>query len=195
MRLARINTCMLIVIIGINAYIVTAPFLPIMTLWANKHSDHGHRQSQLTAQLHTSTPSIKPIAAPPVNRLVIPSMLLDTPINEGPDARALRNGPWHRPRSSTPDKGGNTVIAAHRFTYTQPKGTFYHLDVVKPGDEIGVFWQGNQYVYTVQEVKTVPATANDIEAPTKDSRLTLYTCTPLWSPTNRLVVVATKENP
>ena len=29
-----------------------------------------------------------------------------------------------------------------------------------------------------------------IQAPTNDNRLTLYTCTPLWTARNRLVVIA-----
>ena len=46
------------------------------------------------------------------------------------------------------------------------------------------------YRYKVESSRTVPDTAIQVEAPTKDARLTLYTCTPLWNPVNRLVVVA-----
>jgi sortase (surface protein transpeptidase) len=42
----------------------------------------------------------------------------------------------------------------------------------------------------------VSAADASIEVPTTDTRLTLYTCTPLWNPQNRLVVIATpKEKP
>jgi sortase A len=122
-------------------------------------------------------------------------MQLDVRVYEGRDARALRDGPWHRPNTGSPDTGGNMVIAAHRFTYTQPRASFYHLDVVRPGDEIGIFWHGKKYLYTVQNIRTVPATDISIEAQTTESQLTLYTCTPLWNPKNRLIVTAVpKEN-
>ena len=50
-----------------------------------------------------------------------------------------------------------------------------------------------EYLYTVTEIKEVPASAIEIEAPTDTARLTLYTCTPLWNPVNRLVVIAELE--
>jgi sortase (surface protein transpeptidase) len=36
----------------------------------------------------------------------------------------------------------------------------------------------------------VPPDQTQIEAPTTDARLTIFTCTPLWLPKDRLVVVA-----
>jgi LPXTG-site transpeptidase (sortase) family protein len=192
MKLARVNTLLLIAILGINAYIIGAPLLPMLSFWTGTHLNH--QAGKLTNRLHSLSAGTVS-AAPSDNRLVIPGMLLDTGIHEGRDMTALRNGPWHRPNSSTPDKGGNTVIAAHRFTYTEPKGSFYYLDKVNVGDEIGVFWQGRRYLYKVTETKTVPATAVGIESPTKDARLTLYTCTPLWMPKDRLVITAEQEKP
>ncbi len=120
-------------------------------------------------------------------------MLLDTGFFAGPDARTLNKGPWLRPQGSTPDKGGNTVIAAHRFTYSDREGDFYHLDKVRPGDEVGLFWKGVKYLYSVQAVKVVGPDAVEIEAPTDQPQLTLYTCTPLWLPKDRLVIIATPQ--
>jgi len=48
-------------------------------------------------------------------------------------------------------------------------------------------------VYTVDRIKQVTATAVEIEAPTARPTLTLYTCTPLWNPKDRLVVTATLQ--
>jgi sortase A len=128
------------------------------------------------------------------NRLVIPTMLLNAPINEGTQTAALSKGLWRIPSSSTPNKGGNTVIAGHRFTYTNPEGAFYNLDKVRVGDEIGVFWQSNRYLYTVTDTEVVPPTDVSIQSPSSNSELTLYTCTPLWLPKNRLVVIATETS-
>lgn len=125
------------------------------------------------------------------NRLIIPSMLLDEPIFEGKTARTLRQGLWHRPLTSAPNAGGNTVIVGHRFTYSNPHGTLYHLDKVKVGDHVGLVYSGQAYRYKVQTVRVVHADDASVEAPSTEPRLTIYTCTPLWWPKDRLVVVAT----
>jgi sortase A len=123
--------------------------------------------------------------------------MLNAPTLEGPKSdwfSLLQEGIWRWPTSSTPDKGGNTVLLAHRFSYTGPHGAFYYLDKLKVGDEIGVIWNGKTYTYAVISSKEVPPTDTAIQNNTNDARLTLFTCTPLWSPKNRLVVVARLEN-
>lgn len=116
-------------------------------------------------------------------------MAFDEEIHEGAYATTLRQGLWRRPNSSTPDKGSNTVIVGHRLTYSNPKGTLYNLDKVKMGDLIGLWWHGKRYVYTVTEAKVVHANEISVEAATEKPRLTIYTCTPLWLPKDRLVVI------
>ncbi|HSX36097.1 MAG TPA: class E sortase [Patescibacteria group bacterium] len=189
MKLKHVNTGLFVATLAVCAYIIVAPFMPAALFWFEAHTTD--RLRQLSADLHLPAGNIQ--ATPSDNRLVIPSMLLNTPINEGSTLAALRTGPWRRPNGSTPDKGGNTVIAGHRFTYTNPRGIFYYLDKIHVGDEIGIFWQGKRYVYKVTSTETVPPTDVAIEAPTKNAQLTLYTCTPLWLPKNRLVVIAQLE--
>lgn len=182
MKLARINTLLLVSIILVNLVTIGLPFVP--ELWFHLGKQNVTRQT-LQNQL-----SLAPTANQP-NRLIMPAAVSDQEIYEGPDERSLRQGVWHRPHSSTPDKGGNTVFAAHRFTYRNPRGAFYHLDKLKVGDSIGVIWDNKLYRYIVQETKVVGARDSYIEKPTTDSRLTLYTCTPLSLPKDRLVVIAT----
>jgi len=136
----------------------------------------------------------EPAPADMQNRLIIPAMLLDQPINEGKDMSALKNGPWRLPQTSTPSKGSNTVIVGHRFTYSNPHGAFYHLDKVRAGDEIGIYWQNKKYLYRVAKSEVVPANRISVEAPTGKAQLTLYTCAPLWWPKDRLVVTAVLED-
>jgi LPXTG-site transpeptidase (sortase) family protein len=189
MKLSRVNTLLLVGIILVNGYIIAAPLAPMLTFWIQRHATN--QLEQLADQLHL--PVSKTPYQPGDNRIIIPSMLLNAPINEGPNLRAARSGTWHRPHTGSPERGGNTVVVAHRFTYTNPRGTFYYLDKVKVGDEIGVFWSGKRYLYKVSEVKTVPPTDTAIEAATGRPQLTLYTCTPLWLPKDRLVVIAKPE--
>ncbi len=188
MKLARVNALLLIAILVINVYIILAPLIPKIGFWIEQHTSNrfGQLSSQLSSSASTKT-------YPSDNRLIIPSMLLDQKINEGRELAAARTGPWRRPNTSTPDKGGNTVIVAHRFTYSSPKGSFYYLDKVKTGDKIGIFWKGKRYIYRVTTVKIVPPTETSIEKSTDNSQLTLYTCTPLWLPKDRLVVIGNLE--
>jgi LPXTG-site transpeptidase (sortase) family protein len=188
MKLARINTLLLIAIILVNGYIIALPFIPGIIFWAQ--TQDGQRQQQLEARIHTKPGSASDSPSPQGQQLTIPRMNLDEAVHQGPTAKTLRHGLWHRPHTSTPDRGGNTVIVGHRLTYTDPKGTLYHLDKVKVGDSIGLTWRGKQYVYKVTTTKVVAATEVSIEAPTDKPRLTVYTCTPLWLPKDRLVVVA-----
>jgi len=56
-----------------------------------------------------------------------------------------------------------------------------------------VYWQGKEYVYRVYEITEVLPNQVEIEYSTKDSILTLYTCSPLWTSEKRLVIKAKLE--
>ena len=101
----------------------------------------------------------------------------------------MSKGIWHPDNTSTPDRSGNTILSGHRFTYGGP-AVLYHLDKVQVGDGITVFWDKQQYDYKVTSVQTVPPSATNVLAPTTESQLTIYTCTPLVTAKNRLVVIA-----
>lgn len=186
MRLAKINTGLLLAIIAINGYVALAPLWPVVSFWLSSETEQ-----RLQAQ---TKPTQQKVSGP--NRLIAPGMQLEAPLNEGPKRQAysvLEQGIWRLPTGSTPDKGSNTVLLGHRFTYTNPNGVFYHLDKLKPRDRIAVVWEQKRYVYTVRQVVTVKPSQTSIEAPTKQPQLTLYTCTPLWLPKDRLVVIADLE--
>lgn len=190
LSLRHVNTLLLVCIIVINGYIIATPLWPRVTFWLQ--SNHTERQTQLTQALHAPATVTKPQA----NSLIIPAMMLRSPTLEGPESNwfsLLKQGIWRWPASSTPDKGGNTVFLAHRFSYTGPHGAFYYLDKLTIGDEIGVVWNNQHYTYKVVSSREVPPTETSIEDNTPDARLTLFTCTPLWHPVNRLVVVAELE--
>lgn len=189
MKLARINTGLLIAIVLVNVYVIAMPFLPALFFRVEKHTGAVKQLQQKV----TSKPASGSIAAD-AETLIVPSMALDATVNEGKTIQTLRQGLWRLPYTSTPDKGSNTVVVAHRFTYTNPRGMFYHLDQVQVGDPIALLWHGKKYVYQTTSTRVVPPTEVSVEAPTADSILTLYTCTPLWNPKDRLVVTAKLES-
>ncbi|HSX46136.1 MAG TPA: class E sortase [Candidatus Saccharimonadia bacterium] len=195
MSLSKINNVLLALIIVVNAYVIVAPLWPGLVF---KVQSHQGKQQQLEAMVHPSKSAKPAQAAPRPNSVIIPSMLLDQPILEGTvvnQYKVLDKGIWRWPRGSTPDRGGNTVLIGHRFTYTNPRGVFYFLNKVKMGDEMAVFWSGKEYLYKVQTIQEVSPHDTAIENPSAQPELTLFTCTPLWLPKDRLVVVAGLEKP
>jgi LPXTG-site transpeptidase (sortase) family protein len=191
-RLSRVNTALLVAIILVNGYTVTLPLLPGIIFWLQtRNTDTVQKLERSIQAAPRSGDATQPGSSQ--NRLTIPSMLLDEPVFDGKTASTLSKGLWRRPHSSTPDKESNTVIVGHRLTYTNPRGSLYHLDKVRIGDSIGVMWSSEKYLYTVVETKVVRADETAVESPTDKPRLTIYTCTPLWLPKDRLVIVAELE--
>lgn len=125
--------------------------------------------------------------------LVIPKIGVADFIYEG-DYKSLNNGFWHRPNTGNPLAGGNTVITGHRFLYTGGSKTLYHLDKVVNGDTLKVYWDGFLYSYEVFDIDEVTPDQIEVEANTEEDILTVYTCTPLWTATHRLVVKARLTN-
>ncbi len=182
--LRQINWLLAALIILINLYVIAVPFFSALQFWIDEQTNKNV-EAQLNEEVTTKNP--KTYAA---NTIIIPRLRMTEKIYEGPDISAANKGVWRRPNSSTPPKDSNTVLAGHRFMYNNPRGVFYHLDKIKIGDELAVFWKQKRYVYKVDSIATVPATESDVESPTDDAVLTLYTCTPLWSAKDRLVVRA-----
>lgn len=182
--LRRFNNFLTIVIIGLGLYLIIMPLAPQLAFWYKQKTG---KISDTIVYSDSGEAGSKPI--PQDNRLVIPQMGLDATVNEGKYANTLKHGLWRRPMTSTPDQGGNTVIVGHRFTYKDP-AIFYHLDKVKEGDNFALYWQSKEYLYTVKEIRIVNPDQIEIEENTDEPTLTLYTCTPMWTSKQRLVIIA-----
>jgi sortase A len=187
----KFNNFITIMVVVFGAYILSALVLPYLYFWWGQQVGFNVPAYAVVSQ---TKQDVNSYAIPSENRLVLPVIGLNEEILEGYGTATVNNGVWHRPSSSTPPKDGNTVLVGHRFSFSNSvKHPFYYLDKVKVGDSIVVAWEGKIYRYTVSEVKTVPPTEVSVEDNTPDARLTLYTCTPLWTSTNRLVIIAKPE--
>ncbi len=160
-------------------------------------SINSPKQDQLNSNKNTPHIQTKKQTEPKIilnniNRLIIPKIGVNIPIIESTDpVYGLNHGAWHVPESSTPPQGSNTVITAHRFKYLPPSNlTFYLLDKLQIGDIIGIIWDDKEYYYQVQKTKIVPKNDISILENSPKSILTLYTCDPIYSQKNRLVVIA-----
>lgn len=129
-------------------------------------------------------------AAGETNRLIVPAMGVDAGIIESASQEALMQGVWHIPGSARPGEDGNIVIAAHRWLHKPPHPeTFYLIDKLKVGDPIFYDFNGTRYEYRV--TKTFIVNPDDVEILAQDeNKLTLFTCTPLYSTKQRYVVTA-----
>jgi sortase A len=156
------------------------------------------------SQPSSGPPPAGPAAATGVGQAVallrIPKLDLDTVMVEGIDPATLRKGPGHYPGSSQPCARGNMAIAGHRTTYGRP---FNRIDELAAGDAITLVTPRQTCTYeVVSGASPRPAphpgsaawvTAPDdwsAVAPRWGSYLTLTTCHPKGSATERLVVRA-----
>ncbi len=140
--------------------------------------------------------NIKPVVAVDgPNRLIIEKINVEMPIIEGAtEQSSLRSGAWHMPKTSDPEKGGNMVLAGHRYLRQPPsKNTFFNLDKLTAGDSLKVVWNGQLINYKVTETKIVNPDQVEILENSDKSQLTLITCAPLYSSKQRLVVIAQPE--
>jgi LPXTG-site transpeptidase (sortase) family protein len=188
-RLRKFNNFLSVVVLLSALYLIIWPFLPRLDFW---WKSYRHSDPPLVTAI-TKPKNAGSVSAPKDNTLVIPALHMQVTVYDGPTYASLAKGVWHSPRSSTPDKGGNTVMAGHRFTYNglqRGASTFYSLDRLKTGDQVVLYWSGVRYDYKVSDVLIVAPTEISIENPTPQPQLTLYTCTPLWTSLQRLVVQA-----
>ncbi len=128
--------------------------------------------------------------------LIIEGIGLDSRLIQGGDISVLNlhEGVWLEPgnNGNIGLVGTNTVIAGHRFQYLPPNtSTFYHLDKVKLGELVILYWQGERQVYEVTGIREVwPHQVEIRDAREGEALLTLYTCTPIGSNDRRLVVTS-----
>ena len=138
--------------------------------------------------------------SPTVTRVAIPSISVDSKVVEvGWDVEQQGDQQvaiWqvakyavgqHR-GSANPGEGGNVVLAGHVGGYGK---VFKDLFYVKPGDQITLYSNGQQYLYTVQKRLLVTeegvsaeqhATNAELIAPTDHEMVTMVTC---WPATGR----------
>ena len=113
----------------------------------------------------------------------------------GVDLDDLALGPGAYPETPLPGMYGNAAIAGHRTTHGQP---FIDLDQLEVGDQIVItMFHGGVYTYVVTGSEVVePADRHVLDTvdPTR-ATLTLTTCTPKYSASQRLIVYATLADP
>jgi sortase A len=119
-----------------------------------------------------------------------PKLNVEKTVVEGVSVSDLKKGPGHYPETPMPGHIGNVAVAGHRTTYGAP---FYRLDELKSGDAILITTREGQFKYQVTQSKVVGPDDSSVLNPTPDNRLTLTTCHPRFTASQRLVVIASLE--
>ncbi|MGH9278195.1 MAG: class E sortase [Acidimicrobiales bacterium] len=139
------------------------------------------------------SPTSSPTTRPPIQLgdatalIEIPKIDVKKFVVEGVGVEDLKQGPGHYPETPMPGQKGNAAIAGHRTTYGAP---FWSLDELAGGDQIFVTTSSGRFQYDVTELLEVDPSAVHVLDPTGDDRLTLTTCHPRFSASERLIVVA-----
>lgn len=103
--------------------------------------------------------------------------------------------------TARPGEVGNTVIAGHssyfKSAYGRYKTVFSNLAELDTGEEVWVYWKSPEtgaitlYRYTVRSsYNTEPSNTQILLPGTGNSRITLFTCTPIGGIAGRWIVEA-----
>lgn len=142
-----------------------------------------------------ATPSLP--AAPELGTgvalLDIPKINLNMVVVQGVTVDDLKKGPGHWEATPLPGERGNVVISGHRTTYLHP---FYNVNELVSGDPIMLTdRQGRVFTYLVSQVQVVDPSDVAVANNTEDNRLTLTTCNPRYSASQRMIVTAQLQGP
>jgi sortase A len=122
-----------------------------------------------------------------IGRIQIPKTGLDQTVREGIEQMVIDAGPAHWPGTAEFGGWGNVVLAGHRTSHTEP---FLRNAELVAGDEILLSDSTGTYHYAVTGVEVVSASALWIKDQHPGRTLTIFTCHPIGSSAERLVVHA-----
>lgn len=108
--------------------------------------------------------------------------------------RALTQGVAHAKGSSYPGGGSNTFLFSHSsanfFEASRFNSVFYLINKLETGDAINVFFNDEEFPYSVTTKQIVSSDAVTYLQPTDSETLTLMTCWPPGTTLKRLIVTA-----
>ena len=159
-----------------------------------------------TPMAPTATPL--PVRLPPV-RVVMPAIELNTNVVQvWPEEKVAKTGDvrwrWaaaeyavgHHTGTGYPGSGSNIVLSGHNNSYGR---VFQHLPDLKIGDEVILYTADEEHRYRVQYKRIVKYrgveaqaewTLQSFAAPTDSEQLTMFSCYPYTTNSDRIVVIA-----
>lgn len=130
--------------------------------------------------------------------VVIPKINVEAPIvyltttDNNAILEAIKNGVGHYQGTALPGRMGNVFLTGHSSYYWWSKGkynqVFALLDQLTAGDLIYIYYQGERFVYRVNQSFVVKPSQVEVLSPSPKPILTLMTCTPVGTNLKRLIV-------
>lgn len=150
------------------------------------------KQASMPGQIPAARPATPPKLGDPLFTIVVPkigvrSVVVEMAEGEVAEREALKKGPGHFPGRPYPGEDGNVPISGHRTTFGAP---FYRLDEMEPGDAVSIESGPARYKYAVTEKLIVAPEQIEVIENRGRNELTLTTCNPRFSATQRLIVHA-----
>lgn len=127
-------------------------------------------EKEVEAELDDGNKIVYPSFGMQYATLKINSIALEAPVFFGSTEDLLQQGVCQYIGSVVIGETGNVVLDAHCNTF------FLNLGDVKVGDEIVLETSYGKFTYKMKESTIFKDTNNALISPTKDDRLTLYTC-------------------
>lgn len=177
------------VIVSFALFVILDPFIPALAYELRTNTAFAQETDFSATPL---PPMPTPNLTTDMNILYIPKIAVKQEIIESTTIQGIGDKAWRRPNTSQPHLGGNTVVIGHRYASIGGKreSVMYNLPKMEKGDLVYVYWQGSVYTYEVFDKKIVPPTAVQVEFQTVEPIITIYTCSPIFTAKNRLVVNA-----
>jgi sortase A len=137
----------------------------------------------------TLPPAPRPSAEGEVEGTInIPNIGVNWAFVEGVSRDDLKKGPGHYPDTPMPGTLGNAAIAGHRTTYGAPFG---NIDQLRPGDPIIIQTIAGKFTYAMTAQLIVkPTDVHVVDNTPGEAQLTLTSCNPKFSASQRIVVKA-----
>lgn len=158
---------------------------------AGREASLREERTQLAAELLAAAAdfaaSAPDRAGQPIGRIVIPKIGVDVVTLEGTGTGDLAEGPGHWPETPFPGQGGNFVVSGHRTTFGAP---FFRLNELEVGDEIQLLLPYVAASYRVWRSLVVLPDEVEVVGQRGVEELSLATCHPIYSASQRLVVQA-----
>lgn len=124
--------------------------------------------------------------------VVAPVIIGVNPSNEEEYDKALTRGVVLMPGPGIVGKRGNVVIYGHSSAEEEGpyQKIFATLNDLTKGDKVKIFYQGVEHIYEVREKKIVMPDDFSILNQTETEVLTLFTCWPIGTDKERLVIIS-----
>jgi len=172
--------------------LISAVILPSGHTPPNSAGGAQPNEAEIPVHLRPAVQSLANIPIPTASpeqatRIQIPAIKVDAPVVQGDGWEQLKKGVGQHIGTVDPGDNGNMVLSAHNDVFGE---IFRDLDKLKTGDEIVLFTNARQYVYTVTNTQVVEPTFVEVMGSSGEPIVTLISCYPYLVDNQRIVISA-----